>query len=476
MESKLTAGFARMDITPEKGGIPLAGFGATHLRLGTRVLDPLFLHAVALGQGDEAVCVMLTGDMILLPDGIYKTMRDAVAEATGLPAETIFIGGTHTHSGPDMGSSMESMKKYRAEELIPKMTEAARRAIADLKPASLSYGSIQAGLPGAWLNFTRHYYMVEKSKLDHYTDEDRHVVGDCFGNEYASDKEHYAYVGHEDEADHELQVVKFARDAADDVVLLGFAAHATLTGGVFTPNISPDFPGAAVRRLEELLPGTKAVYFQGCCGNVNANTRLPEEGIRGLTVGSQRDPHVYGSVLAAYAMNVLATPGSLTPSETDKVAVASGVCTARRDHSMDGLLEESKKIVAVYNQEGNTPKVREMCREKGFSSVYHCTGVISKFSAPAEGDIPLRALRVGDVGVVFAPFELFTATGKRIKAGSPFPMTLVKNYSCGYQGYMPSGNTYRQSYEAIKCPYEFGTADKLEEAYVDLLRSLTDEQ
>lgn len=46
--SALFAGFARENITPAIGGIPLAGYGITHLRPAARVLDPIYVNTVAL--------------------------------------------------------------------------------------------------------------------------------------------------------------------------------------------------------------------------------------------------------------------------------------------------------------------------------------------------------------------------------------------------------------------------------------------
>lgn len=470
-QGKLTAGFARVDITPQKGGQPLAGYGGTHLRLHARVLDPLYANAVALGHGDQLESIMITADLINLPAQFVETVRKLISEALGIPGEHIFLGATHTHSAPDIHSGLPQAKHYRYEQLPPQFVEAARRAAADLKPCTISYGKTQVGHEGAWLNFNRYYYMVEKTKLDNYGPEDMHPVGDNFGAKYSGDPAHYVYVGHEEEADHEMLVVRLTRDAADDIVLVNFTGHATISGGGSIPNLSSDYPGALVQRVEQLLPGTKCVFLQGCAGNVNAGTRMVSEGIYGLTLGRNRDHHAYAAVLAGYVFNLF-TKNLLIPSETETVGFRQRIHTAKRDHSMDHLLDKAKEVVAVYNVEGNTPAVREMCYKLGFSSPYHCTGVISKAAAPETGDIEINAIRLGDCAFVTAPFELFSGTGLRIKEKSPFPCTIVKAYSCGSQSYLPSFNSCRESYEATKTSYEFGTAEALEDVYQEMLDEL----
>ena len=64
--SSLSAGFARENITPAIGGIPLAGYGITHLRLASRILDPIYVNAVALSGASGERAVLLTLDLISL--------------------------------------------------------------------------------------------------------------------------------------------------------------------------------------------------------------------------------------------------------------------------------------------------------------------------------------------------------------------------------------------------------------------------
>lgn len=471
MAQSLQAGFARIDITPKEGGIPLAGYGATDKRLAARVLDPLFVNAVALKNGEEAG-VFLTLDLININTPLANALRRAASEATGLPVDRVLIGSTHTHSAPDIGSPLPVIKRYCADQLPPQIADAACRALADLKPARLFYGSGPAGREGAWLNFNRYYKMVPIEKKDNWTEEDVHMVGDNFGNRYSSDREHYCYVAHEEEADHSLQIFRFEREAADDIVLANFAAHATITGGLYAPNLSSDYPGAFVQRMEKIVPGIKCSFLQGCAGNVNAGTRIAEEGIRGLTLGKAecRSHYAYADALAAYAFDIL--QNKMAPSETDALAFRSCVHTAKRDHSMDHLLPLTKDILEKYHKDGYTPEVRQMCYDRGFNSVYHCTGIPGKAAAPATGEIELHAVRIGDCALVTAPFELFSATGLHVKERSPFAMTVVKAYSCGYQSYLPSKDSTPDSYETNKTPYVRGTAEELEDRFIEMLRDM----
>ena len=49
-------------------------------------------------------------------------------------------------------------------------------------------------------------------------------------------------------------------------------------------------------------------------------------------------------------------------------------------------------------------------------------------------------------------------------------MTIVKAYSCGSFMYLPSINSYPNSYEANQTAFERGTAEMLEPIYQEMLR------
>ena len=113
-----------------------------------------------------------------------------------------------------------------------------------------------------------------------------------------------------------------------------------------------------------------------------------------------------------------------------------------------------------------------MYPDNGFNSVYHCGNVVARSKEPLTGQIELNAIRIGDCALVTDPFELFSATGLHIKAASPFAMTVVKAYFCGFQSYLPSRNSTPDSYEANSTRYVRGTAEELEAHFVEMLSEL----
>jgi hypothetical protein len=57
---------------------------------------------------------------------------------------------------------------------------------------------------------------------------------------------------------------------------------------------------------------------------------------------------------------------------------------------------------------------------------------------PARIDVPLQALRIGDLAIATIPFESFVEIGLELKEKSPFPDTFTISLANGAYGYLPT--------------------------------------
>lgn len=472
MNKHLYAGFSRLEITPEENGVPLGGYGATRHRLSARVLDPLYVSALCLGTAEKPECLFLVLDVLHIRN-LTERFRRELSELTGIEGSRIFLGATHTHSAPDLDSDMEIIREYRENVLSGRLKSAALEAVADRKPARISYGRTEIGHPGARLNFIRHYLMTEKERKGDPAPDHLYPAGDNYGTEYASHPEQYVYAAHDGTPDHMLQIIRLERDEeADDILLLNFQAHASLTGGRDIQDVSSDWPGILMKRVEELLPGNKALFFQGAAGNLNPKTRMKEEGLPGLTYGrnGEFDHRGYANILAYHVRN--AVREGLTASETDLLAFRTEQHTCQYDHSSDALVPAAEEAKRIHEEEGYSAKLSACLQRNGFRSPYQCGAILGKALNPRTGTVELNAIRLGDAALVTAPFELFSETGLEIKAGSPFPITLISGYTGEFQQYLPSKNACAICYERDISPFVPGTAEEVREALLSLLRGL----
>ena len=96
-DSSLQIGVATIDITPPLG-VKLAGYGSRKDG-ATGVGHRLRAEALAC-KGEGGAWAMLTSDTVGYPRDLVLRVRQAASAKTGLPAESILISATHTHSGP----------------------------------------------------------------------------------------------------------------------------------------------------------------------------------------------------------------------------------------------------------------------------------------------------------------------------------------------------------------------------------------
>ncbi|MHB0876696.1 MAG: hypothetical protein ACYC5O_11715, partial [Anaerolineae bacterium] len=67
---------------------------------------------------------------------------------------------------------------------------------------------------------------------------------------------------------------------------------------------------------------------------------------------------------------------------------------------------------------------------------------------PVERQTPIKALRVGDLGIVGLPGEIFVQYGLQIKEQSPFKQTMAIELANDYLGYFPTDKALDEgSYE-----------------------------
>ena len=91
--------------------------------------------------------------------------------------------------------------------------------------------------------------------------------------------------------------------------------------------------------------------------------------------------------------------------------------------------------------------------------------------------LTMTALRLGELSMVIAPYELFSRSAQEIKTNTPFPMTFVLGYTNSIAGYIPTEEGYEYNngvgcYEAYSSSWPKGAAEALTEGYLQMLNQL----
>ena len=91
-------------------------------------------------------------------------------------------------------------------------------------------------------------------------------------------------------------------------------------------------------------------------------------------------------------------------------------------------------------------------------------------------EIEIQAIALGDVAIVGFPVELFSDFGRRVKAGSPFPDTLIATLANGWHGYAPTLEAFNRGGYEPRFAYPSRLApeagDRMTDAALELLQRL----
>lgn len=433
----LQAGYARVAITPEKP-MPLAGYGATMRRISENILDELQLSCVAISDELGKTVLLISQDLI--NSHWHMEARRAISEATGLPTEQIIVAGTHTHSAPDQLSQHENILAWKPTYL-QQAVAAARAALEDRSAASVSVGQTKTDR----LNFVRHYLLSDGS-----------YGGDNFG-----DFKNNTIVDHAEPNDPNMQVIRFVRKGKQDILMVNWQAHPTLTGGVDKKDMSSDFIGST-REYVEAATGALFIYFTGAAGNHNAKSRIAEE-------ERTRDNKAFGKLLGEYVLDTLQNMKAVAAA-----AIQTRQCSfeGKINHTMEDKLEQAKEVSELYKATDRATG-NALAHTYGFTSVYHANAVVRRSSMGETGILELNALSLGDISFVTIPNEVFAAQGIRMKAESPFETTFVISCCNGSNGYLPTVKAYDYGcYESYTGKFARGTGDQVADTLVSMLKEM----
>jgi hypothetical protein len=240
VESNLSAGVAKVDITPPPD-TPVTG----HPRKTSGARDALHAGILLLDDGKTRAAIA-TFDLLDASDELVQTVRTAISSKAGVPRENVLVAVSHNHSGPDF-----KKEKSWANEVTEMISTATSLAAADMRKVTIGYGEDTIG------------FSINRRKVI----DGRAVVR--LNPQGINDKR--------------VKVLRF--DDGRSLTPLAVVMHAVCHPCFFTwgdnasppypegfPKMSADFPGEALRFVEKAYDGnTKALFLQGCAGDIRPN-------------------------------------------------------------------------------------------------------------------------------------------------------------------------------------------------------------
>jgi len=437
-----SVGYARVDITPTESTI-LGGFPNATQRYSKSIADRLYITCVAISDG-EKTALFFSYDMLSVPNYIRTQLVKLIEKDLNIPRELVWLTATHTHHAPGVSASSThtTIVRYLAQ-LYAAIRQCGKRAVETLDSAEMYVGRTET----VGLNFVRRYVSVL----------DGSWVG---GNDTPSNSDP-AKVRHETIADPEMQIIKFDRKNAKDVVMVNWQSHYTGTG-LENTQISASWVSTFREKTEKEL-GIDFAFYQGGAGNVVVGSELRGE-------PSSRSYDQQGYLLAN---TMIAAMPSLKKIPTGKIEGVSKMETVYYNRDTEGYnVDHAKEIVSVYATD--TAAANELCKKYGFQNYHHAKGIVSRSKRTTDTtQIEICAIRVGSVGFASTPYEMFHENGTQVKDGSPFETTFMCAYTNGSHSYVPALHSFPNGgYEVNVCYFIPGTGEQVANSLIEMLKDL----
>lgn len=325
------AGAARQDITPAEP-VPLAGYGG-RTRMSGKILHPIFVKALALRDGTGPVSVWVTSDLVGLSTRMVDEISRRAREKFGVARERLVLNYSHNHSCPvtadvlhlyyDFTPSEQAAVDRYTDRLYDDYEHVIGAAIRDLAPAALSF---EQGLAGVAVN--RRRSRPGGRSLPGPVDQDVPVLAAR-------------------SPDGRLRAFAF-----------GYSCHAT---ALSANTISGDYAGFAQLALEQMFPGSIALFVQNCGADANPLPRIMRsDAPEAITLAE-----AYGKVLAEAVRQVLT--GQMMPVKGPlRVAMddteiffqkgpAREELEQERASARDMRKREIEHLLNIYDRQGNLP-------------------------------------------------------------------------------------------------------------------------
>lgn len=426
------AGAATSNVTPPLGTAIGVGEGASR-----HIHDELLVRCLALDDGQTKL-VFAVVDNVSVPRGVFDEAKRLIHEATGVPLANMMMSATHSHSVPnargadpvDWNTAMpdDAIALARADPmgfsrplheyqrfLVRRIADGVRRALANLEPARIAWGSGQVPQHV----FNRRTLLKEgKTAPNPYGGQDRVVT---------NKRDHPDRLKPAGPVNPEVYFISVQSTAGRPIALLAnYWLH--YVGGVGPGHISADYFGAFAESIRDLLgagrqdPPFVGLLANGPCGDVN---HLGWQGKPGQKYGPYEKIRIVADDVAREVLRVQRT---LTHRDAVDLKAAQAELPLRMRRPTPAMLERARKILA-------TPASASPAQSRDRD---YAARTIGAERWPETLSVPLQVFRIGTLAIAAVPFETFTETGLEIKAKSPFADTFTIELANGGFGYLPT--------------------------------------
>jgi hypothetical protein len=451
MAPGLRVGAARSTITPPLG-VRIAGYLTD--RIAQDIHDDLYAKAIVLETAEASLAVVVC-DLIDLKLACTDQAKAIAQDLTRIPADHILISATHTHFGPSVehGVNLVDGSDY-AGWLPRRIADSVKMAQNRLRPARVVHASGQCTEEV----HNRRYRMKDGSV----------VTNPGFLNP--------DIVGPAGPTDPEIGLLAFLDDESEPIAVLanyplhyvggcsGASGSADADGAAVDLSITADYFGAFDQALQRMAAREfVAVMMNGCCGDINnidISRPQPEY------------PHPWYQIERVANVVAAATYKAWQGVRLGSCDDAPTLGAATRRFAFRRRAFSSSEITAARELARRSPP-RNLVDQEGL----HAQTVVRLSEQPPEQETMVQAFRIGEVGLVGLPGEIFVEIGLEIKRRSPLGRTLIAELANDSLGYVPTSAAFEQgSYEVVTTAASPQTAPSLVDYAIALLYEVANQQ
>ncbi len=447
---RLLAGAATSNITPGLGASINGGMSDRRAR---HIHDELHARCLVLDNGQTRVAIVVC-DSCVIPREIFDEAKRIVHERTALPATHMLMAATHTHSAPTAAPVFQSTPDPLYQQFLTvRIADAVRCAANNLAPARIGWN---VGTEPDEV-FNRRWRMKPGT-----------IPPDPFGRRADQVKMNPArgspdLIQPAGPTDPQVPVICVESVEGRPVALLAnYALH--YVGGTGPGHISADYFGMFADRIQQRLgadrldPPFVGILTNGASGDIN-NINFREK--------AKRQPPYDQMRQVAHAVAAEAFRAAQKIEYREQVNLAARETRIRLGVRRPDPDEVERAGSIVAGMSGPQAQTLE--------EIY-ALETLALNEYPETVEVILQAIRIGDVGIVAIPCEVFVEIGLELKARSPFKLTFVIELANGYNGYLPTvkhhGLGGYETWRARSSYLEVEAAPKIVDALAALFNEL----
>ena len=378
----LSLGTAAVCIDPKK--FPVIRNGSFFQAYANGIVDSVYARAIVIDNG-QCRLALAVADVCILETPFCNSVKKRIEKKTGIPASNISISATHTHTGGStaggLGSDMDrDYTKQVGDQLVEVVTKAASKKV----PVRVGWASVddrQDTNCRVWI------HRSDKIGVDPFRNKTIKAM-------MHPGHENPDYIGPCGPTDPGISILAFqSLDGKPLATLANYSMH-YFGAKAISPDYYGDFCNCMAENLGMDSPNGPGVVMlsQGTSGDLHwMDYGKPREKI---------DKIDYAKRVASYAMKAYE---KIKFHDWVPLGATLEKVTIKRRTPDDERLAWARKIVNGFK--GRPPK--------DMQEVY-AREAIFMHEDPIR-NVPLQAMRIGDLGIALIPSEVYGITGLNSK-------------------------------------------------------------